>query len=165
MRDSHTWVDEVAVDEDAPIVLGRRTVEEADMDITPMIDMTFLLIIFFLVSSIPDVQTAVELPPARYGVGVGSRTAIILTVADRGGPGPARVYIDDGKHPESLLPDDPEAQAEQIRQYVEREMAGGKNQVLIKAERSVRHRDVSRVSAAVGEASGELLYLAVFETD
>ena len=55
----------------------RFTQSDDEMDITPMIDITFLLLIFFLVASTPDRQTAVDLPTARFGRGVSQNNAVI----------------------------------------------------------------------------------------
>ena len=40
---------------------------KTELSITPMIDVTFLLLVFFLVCSKVATQDAVDLPPARYG--------------------------------------------------------------------------------------------------
>ncbi len=56
----------VEAGEEHPLVF-RRPLEDAEMDITPMIDITFLLLIFFLVASRLDEDAPVELPTARYG--------------------------------------------------------------------------------------------------
>ena len=45
----------------------KRSLEEAEMDITPMIDCTFLLLIFFLVTSKMKPELAVDLPKAKHG--------------------------------------------------------------------------------------------------
>ena len=55
------------------------------MDITPMIDITFLLLIFFLVCSTMSQATSVKLPPARHGKGVDEKTAVIITIDGEGG--------------------------------------------------------------------------------
>ena len=57
----------------------------------------------------------------------------------------------------------PEEQDDRIRQAVEQGLLTGKNSVLIKAEKGVRHRDVSRVAAAAGAVEGVSLNLAVME--
>lgn len=177
-------------EEAGPVLPRRRTQETADLDITPMIDIVFLLLIFFLVASIPDMQIAADLPPARYGKGVNARTAVIFTVADRGGNAPAAVYLGDGKAGDplpqdsaaqdaaitralkgqggTLLPNDAAAQEESIRRAVRRGFyEAGKSSVLIKAEKGVRHRDVARIGAAVSAARAEgiQLHLAVFEIE
>ena len=68
---------------DVPLVRRART-DDAEMDITPMIDVTFLLLIFFLVCSSPDQQNSVDLPKARYGTGVDKKNSVVITVSDEG---------------------------------------------------------------------------------
>lgn len=153
---------ETLPDEDAGPVIARRPVREtADLDITPMIDITFLLLIFFMVASTSDVQTAVELPPARHGKGVSERDSVIITIAERGGPGSALVYLADGKSG-TPLPDDPAVQQELIAAAV---LEADKPNVLVKAEKGVLHREVSRVAAAAGQKEDIRLHLAVMEVE
>jgi biopolymer transport protein ExbD len=151
----------VDVMEDRPIV-ARRRVEDSEMDITPMIDVTFLLLIFFLLAGRLDEDAPVELPPARHGTAVAVKSSVILTLA-RGASETADVFTGDGKSPDRLMDSsDLDAQSAAITDYVEQELAAGKENVLIKAEKGVRHRDVARVSRAVGKA-GKDLYYAVLE--
>ena len=151
-------------EEEGPIVLRRPVRDSGEMDITPMIDITFLLLIFFLVASVPDYQKAVRLPGARHGKGVSEHTSVIVSVFHRGGKGPAEVYLGDGRSGERL-PDDPKGQDEQITQAVQEGFDHGKPTVLIKAERDVKHREVSRVAAAAARVEGVNLCLAVMEID
>jgi len=147
-----------------PVLPRRPIADTADLDITPMIDITFLLLIFFLVASIPDMQTAVELPPARYGLGVNPRTSVIVTIAERGGKGAPLVYLADGKVGVPL-PDNPAEQEKAVEQAVEAGYAEGNATVLVKAEKGVKHRDVSRISAAAARVEGIKLHLAVLEIE
>ncbi len=164
MAEHHKVHDTFAEEEAGPVLTRRPLDDKADLDITPMIDITFLLLIFFLVASIPDPQSAVELPPARHGQGVSKRTSFIVTVAERDGPGSALVYLGDGKSGE-LLSDDPKAQEERIAAEVETAFHEGKSSVLVKAGRGVLHREVSRIAAAAGRVEGIKLHLAVLEVD
>lgn len=151
-------------DDDEGVLPPRRPVRlDDEMDITPMIDMTFLLLVFFLVASTPDLQTAVDLPPARYGTGVSQHTAVMLTIAGEG-QGPVEVYLADGKVG-SPLPPDHEQQESLIREAVEEGLRSGKSSVLIKAEKGVLHREVSRVAAAASSVEGTSLFVAVLEVE
>jgi biopolymer transport protein ExbD len=151
----------VDVIEDRPLI-ARRKLDDSEMDITPMIDITFLLLIFFLVAARLDEDAPVELPPARHGTAVAVKSSAILTLA-KGASDSAEVYTGDGKAADRMLDSaDLEAQAAAVTEYVETELAAGKENVLIKAEKGVRHRDVARVSRAVGKA-GKDLYVAVLE--
>ena len=151
------------VDSDEPPIKRRKApVEDTEMDITPMIDCTFLLLIFFTVTSTPDAQTALELAPAKHGVGVSIQDSLIISVADAGEGKPAEVYLSDGKVGQALAGTAEEQEA-QVRQAVEEALASGKASVLIKAEKGVLHRDVSRVASAAGSVEGISLNLAVME--
>jgi len=134
------------------------------MDITPMIDITFLLLIFFIVCSTPDQKSGIELPQARHGKGVGERNSVIITISDEGIDS-APVYLADGKTGDSL-PKDFDQQAELIREAVEKgRRQEGKENVLIKADRNVASREVARVIKAVSAVEGAKIHLAVLESD
>ena len=162
LSDDETYVDVI---DDTPLDSPAYSLDDSEMDITPMIDITFLLLIFFIVAARLDEDAPVELPPARHGTAVAVKSSVILTVA-QGENDEAQVYFGDGKAAEQLIDAaDLDAQEAAITQYVEEGMAQGKENVLIKAEEAVRHRDVARVSAAVGRAERENqdLFVAVLE--
>lgn len=150
---------------------GKKSDREFDMDITPMIDITFLLLIFFLVCSTPDAETSIDLPKARYGKGVGERNSVMITIGneitfDENGNEHVPVYLADGKIEKQRLPDAHDRQAELIREAVEygkREEA--KQNVVIKADRDVAHREVARVIKAASKVEGMQIHLAVMEED
>ncbi len=147
---------------DEPALVPRRPIGDAEMDITPMIDITFLLLIFFLVAARLDEDAPVELPPARHGTAVAVKSSVIITLAESGEN--AEVYQGDGKAADRLFPSgDLTAQEDAIVRYVEQGLSEGKSSVLIKAEKGVKHRDVARVSTAVGKAGSGDLYVAVLE--
>jgi biopolymer transport protein ExbD len=151
---------------DMPPVLKRRPMkDESDMDITPMIDITFLLLIFFLVSSTPDPQKYVALAPARYGDAVSMRACTIITLGFRSDSGPADVYTSDGKIDTQLLPDDLTEQESRIRDWVEEGILQQRTDVLLKAEMGVPWREVARVARVAGEVEGVRLHDAVLETN
>jgi len=159
-------------EDEGPVIQRRPVADTSEMDITPLIDITFLLLIFFLVSSTLASQS-VELPPARSGQGVSERTAVIFTVDQPDESEPAEVFMDDGISAKKLS-DDPAEQDREIAQAVERayDSGQGKSKVLIRAAKRVLYREVSRVRAAAGsakDANGVPLnlpqYLAVFDKD
>ncbi|HBO45702.1 MAG TPA: hypothetical protein DD670_17600, partial [Planctomycetaceae bacterium] len=149
-----------------PALPRRPMKDDADLDITPMIDCVFLLLIFFIVSSKMDQNTAVTLPPAKYGGGVSDKTAFIITVAPKEGDLPATVYLGDGAVG-SPLPDDVEKQQAMIIEAVQEAfLKGEKSTVLIKAGVGVRHKYVSQVAVAIGKAEIDAstnLYIGVLE--
>jgi len=146
-------------------LLRSKTYDDSEMDITPMIDITFLLLIFFIVASKMDSAADVSLPKARYGMPVVEKSAVIVTLA-AGENGKAVVYKGDGVNDANLVPSsDLEAQEEEIVAYVETVMAEpGKDNVLIKAEKGIITREVDRIAkAATRPETVQQLYIAVME--
>lgn len=168
-REQHSHlhhVDELA-DEPPPRFGRARVGDDEDIDITPMIDVTFLLLIFFLVASHMDAQAGVELPSARYGTTVPIKESVILTLA-KGVEDTARVFRGDGAESNNEFASvNLVEQEEEIVKYIEQEMATGvprKHHVLIKAAANVKHREVARVAQAVGQVEAvEQVHIAVLE--
>jgi biopolymer transport protein ExbD len=134
-----------------------------EMDITPMIDMTFLLLIYFLVATVPDIRTTIDLPVARHGGAVSQREATIITIG-QSGKERASVYLADGVVAGALVLGQPAAQRERIAEHVRRGVQeGNRMDVVIKADRGVPHREVARVMQAVSMVDGVQLHLAVLE--
>jgi biopolymer transport protein ExbD len=149
---------------EAPFRPRQREIVDAEMDITPMIDCVFLLLIFFIVCSTMDQQSPIDLAKARHGKGVSERDSIIISVG-AGGIDASPIYLADDTSGQPLQ-GSLEEQTEAIRSAVEKEKREeGKQDVLIKADRNVAHRDVSQVIKAVSRVEGINLHLAVFESD
>jgi biopolymer transport protein ExbD len=53
----------VPVEEDPPIRFHSERESETEMDMTPMVDITFLLLIFFMVTAAFSLQQSIEVPP------------------------------------------------------------------------------------------------------
>lgn len=151
-------------DDDGPVLPHRRVADDTEMDITPMIDCTFLLLIFFIVCSTQDKSSKLELARAQHGTGVGVETSVIITLGDGGQSGKAEIYLSDGKTGAPLT-GDLEQQEKQVRETVEKALLAGMQTVIIKAEKGVHYRDVSRICAACGLVDGvDQVYLAVMES-
>ncbi len=135
------------------------------MDITPMIDITFLLLIFFIVASRLDTGTEVVLPLARNGTAVTMKNASILTM--QGGQADfVDVYAGEGNAMQRINAIDPIVQEELVVAIVEAAVDGtpSKNQVILRADKDVKHREVSRILRAIGRVAGVSAYVAVLET-
>lgn len=156
-------LEDIPADEDAPILERRPVRDEAELDITPMIDVTFLLLIFFIVASVPDPNSAVNLPPARYGSSVSKNSSFTVTLSDTGNNS-VDVFLAEGKKGDPL-PKDEDAQTEAIREAVSMAVQEGKSSVIVKADKGVAYHDVSRVAAAVGLVDGVSLHFAVLESE
>ena len=147
---------------------GRRRRIDTEMDITPMIDVTFLLLIFFIVASRMDPQKAVDLPLAQHGGAVPKNTSVVIIVA-RGGGQDAILYAGDAKTPESTISGNLAEQEERIAAFVKQELESSesghaKDHVLIMAEQGVNFRHVHRVYMAASQPlDGQPIYWATIE--
>jgi biopolymer transport protein ExbD len=148
-----------------PVLMRRRKLEEADMDITPMIDMTFLLLIFFIVTSKMGPKSGIELPPAKHGTAAVEKNNVILTI----GPGDtiARVYRGESVDPTDAFPSaNAEDQENEVIAYIESQVndsGGSKTGVLVYAAKGLKHREVARIAKAVGRAEVENLFVGIVE--
>lgn len=153
-------VEELEEELDGPVVLPRPAAMDDEIDITPMIDIVFLLLIFFLVSSKMTGEQYVELPKARHGTVVAAKEAVVLLVKRGAGP-QAEVLRADG----TAFSSDLEQQAAEVAEYVQQGIDSGKKHVVVRAEGTVRHGEISRLSEAISEAvaEGEFINVAVME--
>ncbi len=149
---------EIEVEED--FLKRKPQVLDEEMDITPMIDITFLLLIFFIVSSKMNAEQAVDLPKARHGGVVAAKESVVV-IMKRGTGDQAEVEKSDG----TPFSSDIEQQNADIAEYISAGIDDGKKHVIIRAEGSVRHGEIGRVSEAISQAieEGEMINIAVME--
>lgn len=152
--------------QDEPFKIKPPPLEEAEMDITPMIDVTFLLLIFFLVSSTMGQRETVDLPKAIYGGAVPKKASIYVTVGE-GPNNSVEIYLGSEKDKEDLIAGDAEQQQAKIRDYVQAGLRGSPPSefVVIKADKGVRQREMSRVLAAVSQAGSVKIFLAALQQE
>ena len=145
----------------------KRNPDDGELDITPMIDITFLLLAFFVVASKMDPQAAIELPKASQGIAVPEKAAVTLLVSLEEGTDQFKIFK--GKNEKNpVTATDPEAIEEEIAQFVENELSANpeKTSILIKAAGEVRTGTVEMVRRGVAgsEMAGERqVYVGVKE--
>jgi biopolymer transport protein TolR len=122
----------------------KKKKEEAELDITPMIDVTFLLLIFFMVTSTMQSQAETNVPPAKHGIGADANEAIMITVLAEPGGGAGRILLGDNSGDEVT-------NMELVKAYVQEGVNDQKKLVIIKADRDVNHGKVSEVLKALAD--------------
>ena len=149
-------------EEDFTLPRKKRVSEE--MDITPMIDITFLLLIFFIVCSTMDPTKMGEIPEAENGLPVSAKNSAVI-------------YINPGVGEEVVLSRvdgtdfsrDEDVQATEIIEYVTREMektlGASKQHVMLFGDANVSVGEVARVQRIIGDAFEDIesTYIAVKE--
>ena len=122
---------------DESFVSRQRGGADIELDITPMIDVTFLLLIFFMVTSTMQADADLNVPTARKGVGIEANSALIIIVRESD---PPTIHL--GKDKNSPTTENPEDVGPLVREKLE----AGVRQVIIKAERQVPHGFVQQVT-------------------
>jgi biopolymer transport protein ExbD len=133
-------------DNDEPLTPPKKQID-GELDITPLIDCVFLLLIFFMVTSTMKGTPDIDVPVAHFGTGVPSAQATIVTI---------RNPLTAGDSPKILLGDGrgPEADLNAVREFVEQGVRENRTHVIIKAERSVTHGFVQEVTKVVAGVEG-----------
>jgi biopolymer transport protein ExbD len=147
------------VPDEGTLPIRKQKFDDPYFDLTAMIDLVFMMNIFFLVTSLASSMAEVDLPPAQHAKAADMDKAIIVTIL---GGKPPTVYLNDSDG--GALPEGKE-QEQRIQAAIEAGMDAGKNILLIKAEKGVLHRDVARVANLAAAHEGLQLNLAVLEFD
>lgn len=144
-----------------PLVARRSLDEEARFDITAMVDLVFMMNIFFLVTWVGAAMAEVDLPPARHCVAADPETSVIITVL--GADQKLEVFLGEGRSGPPLV--DPDEIEQKVSAAAQAGARSGKDTILIKAEKGVRLRDVARIAASAVAVEGMKLRLAVMEKE
>ncbi len=124
---------------------------DEELDLTPLIDVAFLLQIFFMVTSTIAMAAAIVMPEAKHGIAPKLTKAITMTIYHtENGP---ELYLADGKGRNGV------AQLTDIPGYVQEELAKGNNLILIKADLAVASGYVEDVARTASQVEGIERYL------
>ena len=151
-------------DDDDSGVPPRAKREEEEMDITPMIDITFLLLIFFVVASKMDPTQTGKIPEADNGIAVSAKDSAVIFIEP---VGKDKVVLK--RRDGSEFSSDEEAQASEIVEYItnelEKSISKNKDQVMLLGDGEVKVSEVTRVQKIVGDEFQEMefTYIAVKE--
>lgn len=153
-------VDDQDDEDEGPLKMSGGRAADEEMDITPMIDITFLLLIFFVVASKMDPTQTGRIPKAVAGTSVSAKDSAVIFITP-GGSGGAIVTDIEGKE----FSTDEELQISEIVEYVTDELDRGKQQVMILGDEDVKVLEVTKIQKIIGDAFESLdnTYIAVKE--
>jgi biopolymer transport protein ExbD len=144
------------------LVARRPDFETPEFDITAMVDLVFMMNIYFLVTFVTVAMGELNLPAATHATPLDGETAVILTLTRTLDGRGMVLHVGDGTKTDPI--NDPAQQEQKIQAAVEQGVVDGKKTVLLKAEKKVRLADLFRVATAA--SSDKLkLHIAVMEKD
>lgn len=150
--------------EEEDFVLPRKQRDDDEMDITPMIDITFLLLIFFIVCSTMDPTKIGGIPEADNGLAISAKESAVIFIQPGSGDS-VILSTPDGKQ----FSTDEDVQATEIIDYItgelERSLGASKQYVMLFGDENVKVGQVTRIQKLIGDAFEDLdsTYIAVKE--
>ncbi|MDF7824745.1 biopolymer transporter ExbD [Pontiellaceae bacterium B12227] len=126
--------------------------DDLELDMSPMIDMVFLLLIFFIVASqVIDEKPKVKIPTAAYGKVPEDTTG--------------RLMISVTKDEKYFIGSDPRAKTiEQVQLQIETEInADPELRILIRADGDTKYKVNEKITLACAEVGAQDIIYSVFE--
>jgi biopolymer transport protein ExbD len=144
------------------LIARRPDSEPPEFDITAMVDLVFMMNIYFLVTFVTVALGEMNLPTAKHVLALNADSAVVLAVARSLDGKSVTVFLGDGDKAEAIH--DVSQQEKRVQEAVEQGKVAGKTDVLLKAEKKVRLADLFRVATAAA-AEGMKLHVAVLEKE
>ena len=147
--------------EDAPVQFTSKekstTGDKSHIDMTPMVDVVFQLLTFFLLAVKRDSQEPLDVPTTTYSTAVLESESTFITIMPppRAGADPV-ITVGESRRGEGL-----NVTPDMIREAVEKGVAAGRPNIVVKAERLVKWGDVQKVTRIVASVTGAQLYVGV----
>ena len=140
-------------DDDAPYVRNRKTEPDSEIDITPMIDVTFQLLIFFMVTSTMQGNPPAEVPRSVSGGSIEMAKVINVVIKAPIGANTDPV-IEIEKLPVTL---------EELRVRLNDAASARPDgiDVMLMADRTVPNRFTGEIESLIGEIPGITYHFAV----
>lgn len=121
----------------------RRLLEDTELDMTPMIDVTFQLLIFFIFSNQLANAPPIEVPQAHYGKGIMPDGKQSILIDDQG-----RYYLGESANDQNLAPTLDQVVSEVAKNA---EAAQQPLEVIVSAHKRARHQQVRELVERLGD--------------
>jgi biopolymer transport protein ExbD len=128
------------------LIAKKKKRVEFDLDITPMIDVVFLLLIFFMVTSTMQPPGALDVPPAKHGIGVDGSTSIFISI----------LKLDNNVKYVCADGDGAEVTIEQAIDYINTQVTPDKTKIIIKADRDVPYQAITQLTSKITQENVQL---------
>jgi biopolymer transport protein ExbD len=135
----------------------RKKTQDSELDITPMIDITFLLLAFFVVASKMQEQAPIPLPYAKHGEAIAAKDAIMINIDQQAPDVDAQFYLGRAVEKGTGIFESDEALEERIQEFVEQQLAENDKLkfVVIRAGHQTRMRNMKLAKQAANRGIPE----------
>ncbi len=138
----------------------KRPVDQEEMDLTPMVDMTFLLLIFFMITASFSVQKSMEVPaPTSEKKGAAQEIQSIDDIADSS----ITVRIDDRNV--IYIEDEPLPGSQRLSDALLQKFNAQRNELLLSADEGALHDTVIAVIDAANEIGVQKIRMVAASKD
>lgn len=146
-----------------PLISRRSLDHHSEFDITAMIDLVFMMNIYFLVTTITAALADINLPAATHVQPADREASVVVTILAATDHPTGGILIGDDTDAEPIT--NPDVQQREVLQAVEEGVRAQINSVIIRAEKDVPLRDVMRVARVAASIEGVQLKVSVMEKE
>lgn len=146
-----------------PLIPRKTHENHSEFDITAMIDLVFMMNIYFLVTTITAALADINLPSAQHCSPADLETSVVITILAATDRPTAGIYIGDATDGEPLS--DPDIQQREVLNAVEEGVRNQIKSVIVRAEKDVPLRELMRVARTVATVEGVELKVSVVEKE
>jgi biopolymer transport protein ExbD len=143
--------------------LRRPPPEDPHFDITAMIDLVFMMNIYFMFTFLSAAAGELDLPSANHCGPLDAKTATVISILNSAQYQQVDVIVGEDRDAPRIT--DPDEQFKAVQDAISKGLTLGKTAVLVKAEHSVRLRELRRICGAASDIPEVSLHLAVIEKD
>lgn len=140
-------------DSDDALAPRKQKPRKDEIDVAPLIDVTFLLLMYFMVQQALNPRGDALVPEARHGVPTDKKTSSVISVKSVKGQKLPRIILGDTSGEDGSFA--------AIPRYVQNGLKQQKHDVIIQAEREVPYGFVQQVIKAVNKVEGVRIAIAV----
>ncbi len=154
----------LADDSDGGPIVSRGSLDHhSEFDITAMIDLVFMMNIYFLVTTITASLADINLPAATHCSPADLEDSVVITILAGTDRPTGGILIGDDTDGEPIV--DAETQQREVLRAVEEGVRTQLNSVIVRAEKDVPLRDVMRVARVAASIEGVELKVSVMEKE
>ncbi len=151
-------------DEDGGPLIARGSLDHhSEFDITAMIDLVFMMNIYFLVTTITAALADINLPAASHCSPADLEESVVITILAATDRPMGGILIGDDTDGEPIA--DAETQQREVLRAVEEGVRTQINSVIVRAEKDVPLREVMRVARVAASIEGVQLKVSVMEKE